>query len=183
MNKGFYGTTTKIISDVTSYSHFAEIYTVSSIILIIATIIVTGVDCFFSDLNYIQHHIDLIDILLKFLFFTLFFNLIFSTLILIDQTQKIEILIYPLRFQINDFEEYYGIKDLISEKEINIEVFFLKKGYVTILTNLPLINIIFLISFPSIHFAIFLLSRASFFASSSEISAETLIWSRSFPLT
>lgn len=140
MNKGFYGTITKIISGVTSYPHFTEIYTVISIILIIATIIVTGVDCFFSDLNYIQHHIDSIDFLLKFLFFTLFFNLIFSTLILIDQTQRIEILIYPLRFQINDFEEYYGIKDLISEKEINIEVFFLKKGYSKIILNNVAIN-------------------------------------------
>ena len=128
MNKGYYDKINKIITYIISYPYFTEFYTVISIILVILTIIVAGIDCFFSDLDFILPHLDTIDLLSKILFSTLFINLIFSTLTLIDQTQRIEILIYPLRFQINDFEKYYGIKDLISEKEINIEVFFLKKG-------------------------------------------------------
>lgn len=135
MNKGFRGTTIEIVSNVVSYPYFTEIYTVVSIILVVLTIIVAGIDNFFSDLNHIQHFIYLIDPLSKFLFITLFFNLIFSTFALIDQTQKIDILIYPLRFRINEFDEYYGIRDLISEKEKNIEVFFLKKGSSKIILN------------------------------------------------
>ena len=135
MNWGFYNKLTKLVSDIISYPYFTEFYTVVSIILIIVTIIVTGIDCFFSDVDYIKNNIHILDISLKILFSTLFLNLIFSTLILIDQTQKIEILIYPLRFQINDFENYYGIKDLITENEINIEVFFLKKGHSKIILN------------------------------------------------
>ena len=135
MNKGIYDTINKILSDVISYPYFAEFYAAISIILVILTIIVTGIDLFLSSIYFIQPHIDSIDFLSKLLFFTLFLNLIFSTLTLIDQTQRIEILIYPLRFRIYEDEKYFGIRDLISEKEKNIEVFFLKKGSSKIILN------------------------------------------------
>ena len=123
-----YGTINKILSNVISRPYFAEFYTAISIFLVILTIFVTGIDYFLSDFYLIQPYIDSIDFWSKFLFFTLFFNLIFSTLTLIDQTQRIEILIYPLRFRIKDCGKFYGIRDLMNEDEINIEVFFLKKG-------------------------------------------------------
>lgn len=103
--------------------------------LVVLTIIVTGIDLFLYSIYFIQPYIDSIDFLSKLLFFTLFLNLIFSTLTLIDQTQRIEILIYPLRFRIYEDEKIFGIRDLISEEEKNIEVFFLKKGSSKIILN------------------------------------------------
>jgi len=124
-----------MLFNVISHPDFAEFYAAISIFLVIITIFVTGIDYFLSNFHFIQPYIDSIDFWSKLLFFTLFFNLIFSTLTLIDQTQRIEILIYPLRFRIKDCGKFYGIRDLISENEINIEVFFLKKGSSKITLN------------------------------------------------
>lgn len=107
---------------------FAEVYSVISLFLVVLTIFVT-VAYFFPDVDFFKQNMYLFDILNKFLFITLFLQFVLSTFALIDQTQKIDIVIYPPKFPINDFGDFYGVTNSIDEDEESIQVFFLKKGF------------------------------------------------------
>lgn len=124
-----------IISNIISWNRFAETYAVVSLILIILTVFGT-IAYFYPNFGFFHRNIDAFDLLNKFLFFTLFVQFVLSTFALIDQTQRIDITIYPPKCLINDFGEYYGIRYLKEDDEDeNIQVFFLKRGSSKIILN------------------------------------------------
>lgn len=109
------------LCSIVSYHHFTIIYSVISITLII--------------LRLLSVYIPQLDFLKIYLLLALHITLIFSIVVLIYQTQGVDIVIYPPKFQISDYGKFYGISDVSADEERNIEVLFLKKGHSKITIN------------------------------------------------
>jgi hypothetical protein len=129
----------KVVSKILSYHYFTEVYTIVSIILVILSILVAVIDYYPNYISFKENYL-LLNIVSNFLFISLFFNLIFSTFALLDQTQRLEILIYPVVLQFDDFNNYYGISKVQGDGEGSIKVLFLKKGSTKIELNTISLN-------------------------------------------
>lgn len=116
-SKAVFHSITSPICKIVSYTHFSKIFSAISIALIVLRICAQ----FATNLDFLKIYLDLF----------VYVTLVFSLLGLLYQTQRIDIFIYPVKIHLTDIEDSncYGVKNLRSDDERDIEILFSKEGF------------------------------------------------------